>query len=696
MGYVYYDLGKNSEKKDCFRKAYSLLESLPAEVDNHIDDCLNELTAATGDCEEFQLSLQCAIKCFQLRQRFYPAGHFKLMTSQENLWKVLYKNNYVEDALRECRAVLLVRCQQAAQKTREWAKDFRDLFELLERQPVYTEVIPALEEIKPYVVKLLGIQHFIKLILTYKNVENTLLKKGLLFGLLNECKNDLLKRCRLVAQGNDDLVAAFGNLIELLERSEAPDSDVIYTIQEVTPYILNLWGSQHFLFVELTTLEAIIEDRQSSSKPSPLQALNECKTTLVAQCQDVSISNDFLLTCFSSLLNILDQQIPTINLIRTLEEVYPFAVKRLGENHFLIKEIKALYSLKNNGKLLITPNPTAALSSKAKPTLANFKIPATPLTPSPKSLELQNPSRKDTEFYLGRRLQAGLGKEDQAVALTHFKKAAEKGDLDASVEVGICYEEGQGVEKNLKLAFKNYERAADKGHPRGMRHLGYCYFNGQGVTRDVYKALRYWNQGAEKEEIGCLTILARIYASGLLKEAPKDMPKAIDYFRRAAACGDAAANHYLAYCYRVGKGVEKNKELAFQYEKIAVARGFSGALVELGCLYANGEGIETNLKEAASCFIKAAENGDPEGQYFTGLVYSQGDGVPADAAMAVKYYQQAADQNYGLAQLSLASCYERGQGVVKNLTLAQKYYRLAAAQGFKEAEEALKRVLQEL
>ena len=45
-----------------------------------------------------------------------------------------------------------------------------------------------------------------------------------------------------------------------------------------------------------------------------------------------------------------------------------------------------------------------------------------------------------------------------------FREAAEQGHAEAQFNLGICYEDGDGVEWNYDEAIKWYSKAADQGH----------------------------------------------------------------------------------------------------------------------------------------------------------------------------------------------------------------------------------------
>lgn len=56
-------------------------------------------------------------------------------------------------------------------------------------------------------------------------------------------------------------------------------------------------------------------------------------------------------------------------------------------------------------------------------------------------------------------------------AFEYYQKAAEKGYALAQFYLGLCYHNGEGVEKNLSEAVKWYRKAADQGHAEAQNAL---------------------------------------------------------------------------------------------------------------------------------------------------------------------------------------------------------------------------------
>lgn len=104
--------------------------------------------------------------------------------------------------------------------------------------------------------------------------------------------------------------------------------------------------------------------------------------------------------------------------------------------------------------------------------------------------------------------------------MIYYHMAADKGSVIAINNIGTCYINGNGVERNYILAFDYFERAAKNDNCIALTNLGVCYFNGIG------------------------TVVDRITAAQL--------------FQKASNFNYREATKYLAFCYRTGQGVEQD------------------------------------------------------------------------------------------------------------------------------------------
>ena len=104
-----------------------------------------------------------------------------------------------------------------------------------------------------------------------------------------------------------------------------------------------------------------------------------------------------------------------------------------------------------------------------------------------------------------------FGITDKQEALKWFKQAAEHGYVDAEVELGRCYEDGDGVEQNYTLAADWYRRAAEHvpdlgGAGQGRNYLGNLYMAGLGVPKDYVQAYKWFSLAGTERNLAAVQV----------------------------------------------------------------------------------------------------------------------------------------------------------------------------------------------
>ena len=85
---------------------------------------------------------------------------------------------------------------------------------------------------------------------------------------------------------------------------------------------------------------------------------------------------------------------------------------------------------------------------------------------------------------------------DYATALQEWRPIADQGDADAQFNLGLMYDNGQGVPQDYAEAFKLYRLAAEKGFAAAQTNIGFMYDKGQGVLQNNVIAHMWYNLGA--------------------------------------------------------------------------------------------------------------------------------------------------------------------------------------------------------
>jgi TPR repeat protein len=92
--------------------------------------------------------------------------------------------------------------------------------------------------------------------------------------------------------------------------------------------------------------------------------------------------------------------------------------------------------------------------------------------------------------------------------------SAEQGYALAESNLGLMYEEGQGVKQNYEEAIKWYRLAAKQGLAGAQSKLGFMYENGNGVMQDYKESVRFYRQSAKQGNVLGKKYLGMMYALG--------------------------------------------------------------------------------------------------------------------------------------------------------------------------------------
>ena len=89
---------------------------------------------------------------------------------------------------------------------------------------------------------------------------------------------------------------------------------------------------------------------------------------------------------------------------------------------------------------------------------------------------------------------------DFATALKEWKPLAEGGDTDAQYNLGIMYDEGQGVPQDYQESAKWYTIVAEKGYPEAQRQVALLHYYGNGVPQDYQEAIKILKQSSNQRD----------------------------------------------------------------------------------------------------------------------------------------------------------------------------------------------------
>ena len=161
-----------------------------------------------------------------------------------------------------------------------------------------------------------------------------------------------------------------------------------------------------------------------------------------------------------------------------------------------------------------------------------------------------------------------------------FVPLAGQGVGEAQFYLGLMYDSGLGVKKDLVQAFEYYHAAATGGHPGAQHNLAVAYASGEGVEVNPVQALRWWRSAARQGNADAQYNLGIVYAVGKLGVA-RDLGLAKKWWRKAAISGDAMAQYNLGILYVKGSDTVRSYCEAVRWWEKSAEKGVSQAAVAL-------------------------------------------------------------------------------------------------------------------
>ncbi len=150
----------------------------------------------------------------------------------------------------------------------------------------------------------------------------------------------------------------------------------------------------------------------------------------------------------------------------------------------------------------------------------------------------------ESQYRLARLLRTGATglPQDKLAALKLFEDAASKGHPASAYAIGVSYQLGDGVIKDLARAKAQYEEASKRNYPPAHNSLGLMYLKGEGVKQDLKSALESFEKAVAANDAWGMNNIAAMYEQGW--GVARDTAKAKEFYARASALGlDAGAKN---------------------------------------------------------------------------------------------------------------------------------------------------------
>ncbi|EXX76365.1 Rad53p [Rhizophagus irregularis DAOM 197198w] len=189
----------------------------------------------------------------------------------------------------------------------------------------------------------------------------------------------------------------------------------------------------------------------------------------------------------------------------------------------------------------------------------------------------------DNMFFMGYLNFSGFGTIDNAInidnAIKYFKSASLQEHPAAQYYLGICFENGFGVNKIESIALYWYKKAADNNFAIAQYSIGNIYQFGTFDNRDYNLAFYYYNLSAYNECSFGLYMLGYCYLKGIGISVDEKM--AFNLFLKAANMENKVAQYNVAICFDDGICAIKDFDMALQWYKRSADNGYDRAIERL-------------------------------------------------------------------------------------------------------------------
>ena len=252
--------------------------------------------------------------------------------------------------------------------------------------------------------------------------------------------------------------------------------------------------------------------------------------------------------------------------------------------------------------------------------------------------------------------------------LEYLDLMSRKGDLKATFSLGrLHYEGSRTMKRNLRTARAYFMVVAKK----------YWAKDGSIITED---------NGVGKIASKAAGYMGRMFLRGEGME--QSFEKALIWFKRGLANGDALCQYELGLMYLQGLGVRKDAVTAADYFKQAANQEFASAQVKLGQLFLDQGDVQTGTR----FFDMAARHGHIEAFYHLAEINNNGVGRERSCGIATAYYKLVAEkvETIHSAFDEANRAYDDG-----DMETALVTYMMAAEQGYESGQANVAYLLDE-
>lgn len=299
-------------------------------------------------------------------------------------------------------------------------------------------------------------------------------------------------------------------------------------------------------------------------------------------------------------------------------------------------------------------------------------------------------------------LQVGIYHYEQQAyhkAVAYLLEAAKAGEPKAVYMMGVCEQQGLGVDVDAEDAYRLFEMAValtsdEEVLGNAYLEMGNARLNGNGCDKDLTLAKQYFDSAATYDNLMAHYNRGLCLLNGYGCNA--NPQQALLCFECAGKLGLALAWTTLGDLCLEGKGTTKNPTMAVAYYEKAIKAGSIEALCSLGHCYETGTGVIMNSKKAFELYNEAAEKELTKGMMEVARCYTEGIYVKRDDAMALRWFTKAAEAGHEVAQYYVGMAYLgelcKNSGQKVDNKKAKAWIKQSAEKGYQPAVKALEKL----
>lgn len=303
-----------------------------------------------------------------------------------------------------------------------------------------------------------------------------------------------------------------------------------------------------------------------------------------------------------------------------------------------------------------------------------------------------------------------LENENYDDAIFYFKKSAENGKPQSMYRLGMYYEEGSYVEKDLNKAFEYFEKAAALDHKWSLFACALYYNDGKiGGIPNYEKAFYHAKKAAKLNDEQALHLLGSYYEKGIFVE--RNIEEAYNCYLKSS---DLEFEYALPFRYfedsvsnwenqiadetikNVKSWINKERHEGIKIEEMEWYNNDLDSAFYVGLLYYHDGNLNyfdknvaydenvTEYEEALVYFKQAADLRPAAASYYIGVLYDWGlSGDDSEIEKALPYMMKASELGFAPADYYIGNYYENGFDCIpRNYEKSFEYYTKAALKGY--------------